>query len=57
MPAGYKPHIYSLTSFRPTSVHGDKVKTESNRPRAKMLLVYVGAGDRSNQPKIEIQRQ
>ena len=26
-----------------------------NGPRRKMLLVYVGAGDSSNQPKIEIQ--
>ena len=34
-----------------------KVKTERNGPRTKMLLVYVGASDSSNQPKIEIQGQ
>ncbi len=34
-----------------------KVTTESKGPRTKMLLVYVGAGDSSNQPKIKIQRQ
>ena len=34
-----------------------EVKTESKGPRTIMPLVYVGAGDSSNQPKIEIQRQ
>ncbi len=33
------------------------VTIESKGPRTKMLLVYVGAGDSSNQPKIKIQRQ
>ena len=29
-----------------------KMTTESKGPRTKMLLVHVGAGDSSNQPKI-----
>ena len=33
------------------------VTTESKGPRTKMLLVYVEAGDSSNQSKIKLQRQ
>ena len=54
-PVHFSPQEFLTLGFPLASVLN--VKTESKGPRTIMLLVYVGAGDSSNQPKIETQRQ
>ena len=43
--------------FKLLVLNGNKKTTKSKGPKTKMLLVYVGAGDSSNQPNIKIQKQ
>ena len=46
--------MYSISDLKRSTVQIKlKMTNESKGPRTKMLLVYVGATDSSNQPKIK----